>query len=155
MSATLVIRLATLADSAAIANLSRTEIEHELPWRWTPGRVEAAIVDRSTNVVVAFEEEALVAFGIMLYRDDAAHLQLLAVHPAARRRGIGSAVLVWLEEVALTAGVTRLSLESREDNRAGIGFYQKHGYTVGPRIVGMYLGLEDGVRLEKVIPPRS
>jgi hypothetical protein len=35
------IRLATRDDVRAIAALSRTEIEHGLPWRWTPPRVTA------------------------------------------------------------------------------------------------------------------
>jgi [ribosomal protein S18]-alanine N-acetyltransferase len=145
------IRLASAADAKAIALLSRTEIEHDLPWKWTPSRVSHAIADHTTNVVVAFEGNVLAAFGIMLYREDAAHLQLLAVRPGARRRGVGSAVLRWLEEVALVAGVSHLSLESREDNVPALAFYRKHGYVAGSRIVGMYQGLEDGVRLEKVI----
>ena len=148
---TLEIRLASAADAKAIAQLSRTEIEHDLPWKWTPSRVSHAIADHMTNVVVAFDGRFLAAFGIMLYREDTAHLQLLAVRPDVRRRGVGSKVLRWLEEVALVAGVSRLSLESREDNVAALSFYRKHGYVAGERIVGMYQGLEDGVRLEKVI----
>jgi len=30
------IRLATSADATSVATLSKTAIEHDLPWRWTP-----------------------------------------------------------------------------------------------------------------------
>jgi ribosomal protein S18 acetylase RimI-like enzyme len=150
-ASTLQIRLATQGDARAIAALSRTEIEHGLPWRWTPPRVQRAIADARTNVCVAMQNGALLAFGIMVYADDTAHLSLLAVSPAARRQGAGSAVLLWLEQVALVAGVAQVQLEARHDNSAALDFYRRHGYQQKDTVVGMYLGLEDGVRLEKVL----
>jgi ribosomal protein S18 acetylase RimI-like enzyme len=144
-------RLATNADADAIALLSRSEIEHELPWTWTPSRVRQAIAGRATNVAVAYDGGRLVAFGIMTYGDHIAHLHLLAVHPSFRRRNVGSSVLRWLEKVARVAGIARIRVEARQDNSAAIAFYRKHGYLVRATVVGMYEGTEDGVRLEKVI----
>jgi ribosomal-protein-alanine N-acetyltransferase len=149
----LLIRLAASADATAIATLSRTAIEHDLPWRWTPQRVRRSIADAATNVIVAWQGDAFAGFGIMKYGDDAAHLFLLAVRTGARRRGVGSAILLWLERVALAAGVTRLRLEARERNAAALAFYRHHGWQVTATIAGMYLGVEDGVRLEKAIGP--
>ena len=151
MSPDVVIRLATNADADAIALLSRSEIEYELPWRWTPSRVRQAIAGAATNVVVAHVGNQLVAFGIMSYRDEVATLLLLAVDPSVRRRDIGSSVLRWLEKVALVAGIAKIRLEARQDNAAALAFYRKHGYRVRAAVVGLYEGLEDGVRLEKVI----
>jgi ribosomal-protein-alanine N-acetyltransferase len=151
MVAPLDIRLAKYSDADAIALLSRSEIEHELPWSWTPSRVRQAIAGRSTNVAVAYDGRLLVAFGIMSYRDVLAHLHLLAVHPANRRVGIGSSVLRWLEKVALVAGIERIRLEARQDNAAAIAFYRRHGYLVSASVIGMYDGMEDGVRLEKLV----
>jgi ribosomal-protein-alanine N-acetyltransferase len=145
------IRLATNANADAIALLSRSEIEQELPWTWTPTRVRQAIAGRATNVAVAYDAGRLVAFGIMTYGDHIAHLHLLAVHPSFRRRDVGSSVLRWLEKVARVAGIPKIRLEARQDNAAGIAFYRKHGYRVRASVVGMYEGMEDGVRLEKVI----
>ena len=155
MNDRLIIRLAISGDADAIASLSRTEIEYELPWRWTPSRVNRAIADPATNVVVASEGGPFIAFGIMVYRDDSAHLLLLAVRPSARRRGIGSAVLAWLEKVANVAGVSRVRLEARQDNVPALTFYRKHGYSEHATVLGMYLGMEDGVRFEKVITHAS
>jgi ribosomal protein S18 acetylase RimI-like enzyme len=114
------IRLATRDDGRAIAALSRTEIEHGLPWRWTPPRVQRAVADPRTNVCVARHGDgSLLGFGIMVYADDTAHLSLLAVNPSARRRGVGSALLLWLEQVAGVAGLERVQLEARR-RRAGL-----------------------------------
>ncbi len=97
----------------------------------------------------------MIAFGIMIYRDDSAHLSLLAVRPNARRRGVGTAVLAWLEKVASVAGVSRIRLEARRDNAAALTFYREHGNYERATVVGMYLGMEDGVKLEKVIAGNS
>ena len=129
--------------------MSREYIEHGLPWSWTANRVAGAIRDRDTNVAVVETHGALVAFGIMSYRDDEAHLLLLAVRQSSQRRGIGSAVVRWLEEVALTAGARRIHVECRRNNAAARNFYCEHGYHERNIALGMYRGIEDGVRLEK------
>src|SRR4051812_3275390 len=61
------IRLATPADAAAIAAMSRDFIEWGLGWRWTPARVQHAIRDRATNVAVLDVQSEPAAFGIMVY----------------------------------------------------------------------------------------
>ena len=143
------IRLATLADAEDIALESMVEIEHNLHWRWTPQRIRRAIRDRETNVAVAISGDEMLAFGIMKYREESAHLLLFAVREDARRRGIGSALLQWLEDVARAAGITRFTLESRRENEAALSFYRKHGYAVSEDVPGMYEGKVDGVRLKK------
>ena len=145
----LAVRLAVPADAAAIAMLSRDHIEQGLPWRWRPERIVRAIRDRDTNVVVVGEPGAIVAFGIMSYNDDDAHLLLFAVQHSSRRRGIGSALLKWLEEVAGSAGARRIRLEARRDNPAARHFYSEHGYHERALVHSMYCGIADGVLLEK------
>ena len=82
------IRLATAADAPAIADMSRQYIESGLGWSWTPARIAAAITDRETNVALIDQPDGVLAFGIMHYAERSAHLALLAVDPAQRRRGI-------------------------------------------------------------------
>jgi len=143
------VRLATPGDADGIARLSRDTIEAGLAWRWTPRRVARAIADPNTNVVVVGGPAQVEAFGIMVYREDDAHLLLFAVRPEQRRHGIGSAVLAWLEEVARAAGVGRIVLEARRDNVAARSFYNELGYHERAIAHGMYGGAVDGVRLEK------
>jgi ribosomal-protein-alanine N-acetyltransferase len=148
------IRLAHPADAHDIATMSRELIEHGLPWTWRPARVLRAIRSPDTNVAVVREGDGLIAFGIMEYLDSEAYLVLLAVDRAHQRRGMGSAVLRWLEASAAAAGARRIRLHARRDNLAGRAFYNEHGYhevTIQP---GRYAATLDGVRLEKWLRPR-
>lgn len=143
------IQLARSADATTIAGMSREDIEHGLPWRWTPARVERSIADSATNVAIVREGATLAAFGIMKYRDEDAHLLLLAVRPPRRGLGLGSSILDWLEVVARNSGIGVVCAEAREDNAPARAFYRRHGYREVGRVVGMYSGLKDGLRLEK------
>ena len=143
------IRLATRSDAATIAALSRDRIEQGLGWRWTAPRVLRSIVDRGSNVVVAHEPGRRLGFGIMKYHDDEAHLLLLAVRADAGRRGIGTALVNWLEQSALVAGIGQVYLEARLANAAARAFYAKLGYREIQTLPGYYQGREACVRLAK------
>lgn len=143
------VRLARLADAAEIAAMSRDSIERGLPWTWTEDRVANAVRDPETNVVVARENGALLGFGIMFYASDDAHLLLFAVRQENRRRGVGSAILRWLEDVARTAGAKRIRVECLRENSAARDFYGEHGYCELVITPKFYRGVKDGVHLEK------
>ena len=145
----LTIRPATRNDAFAIAALSRAEIEYGLPWTWREPRVRQAIADPDTNVIVVGPPGAVVAFGVMYYAVDDAHLLLFAVHRMRQRQGVGTAMLQWLEAAALAAGAQRIRPEARMDNEAARSFYNEHGYHEGDVVRGMYSGRLDGVKLEK------
>jgi [ribosomal protein S18]-alanine N-acetyltransferase len=143
------LRIATPRDAAAIAALSRDAIEDGLPWTWREARVRRAIADPDTNVIVAGAPGAVAAFGLMHYADDDAHLLLFAVARAQQRRGVGSALLQWLEDAARAAGAQRIRVEARLDNEPARSFYNERGYHEREVVARMYSGRVDGVRLEK------
>jgi ribosomal protein S18 acetylase RimI-like enzyme len=149
------IGLATPEEARTIAEMSRDYIEQGLGWSWTGSRVLAAIRDRSANVAVVHERDRTIAFGIMQYGEQTAHLALLGVHAAHRQRGLGAAVLTWLEECADTAGIARIRLEARADNPVAVTFYLRQGYRLAGRIAGYYRGSLDALRLEKVLRAAS
>ena len=143
------IRLAHAGDAIDIAQLSRHSIEHGLAWSWTPRRVTHCLQDPTTNVIVKRERAGLTGFSIMRYGDDEAHLLLLAVAPALRRRGIGTELLQWLECTARVAGLRAIRLELRTGNAPARGFYRRHGFEETGQITGYYQGLEDATRMVK------
>jgi ribosomal-protein-alanine N-acetyltransferase len=143
------IGLARMTDAYAIAKMSRDEIEAGLDWKWTPQSVTRTIRDRETNVVVARQSDAVVGFAIMQYRETSAHLNLFAVAPEMRRRGIGSSLLHWLEATARVAGIGVIRMEARERNAAARSFYRAHGYREIAILPGYYQGEESAVRFEK------
>ena len=143
------IRLATTAEAPAIAAMSRDFIEHGLHWRWDAVRVARSIRDRSSNVAAAHVRGRLCGFGIMGYRENEAHLHLLAVHPAYQGQRIGSSLVRWLEDCALTAGIGVVYVEARSRNAAGRAFYRRLGYKEFALASGYYEHTEDAVRLAK------
>jgi ribosomal-protein-alanine N-acetyltransferase len=144
-----VIRLATTDDAGAIAEMSRSYIEQGLGWSWREGRVLHAIRDRSTNVAVMTQDDGVIGFGIMQYRDETAHLALFAVSPGHRNRGLGSQLISWLEKPALVAGIERVRVEARADNQQAIRFYRRLGFVPRKTVSGYYGGIVDAVQLEK------
>jgi ribosomal-protein-alanine N-acetyltransferase len=143
------IRLAAANDAADIAQLSRHAIEHGLAWSWTPRRVTHCLRDAATNVIVARDRTGLVGFAIMRYSDDDAHLLLLAVAPAQRRRGVGTGLLQWLERTACVCGLRAIRLELRTSNEPARAFYRRHGFEESGQLNGYYQGLEDATRMIK------
>jgi len=142
------LRLALPADAYEIAALSRGVVEVGLRgWSWHPQRVARAIRARDTNVAVASDEYHLIGAAIMEFGDTNAHLSLLAVHPSHQRRGIGREIMRWLEETALTAGITAIDLELRANNYGARSFYHALGYRETYWIRGYYLGIETAVQM--------
>jgi ribosomal-protein-alanine N-acetyltransferase len=139
------IRLASFAEARCIAEMSRTLIESGLGWSWTPWRVTNEIRSIETNVIVATEGTDVIGFAIMKYYDQEARLNLFAVQPNYRRKGIGKQMVKWLEEVALLNGNGVIYLETRSSNKGAREFYQKLGYKVVHRIPGYYKGREAAI----------
>lgn len=143
------IRLAHTHDAYVIAEISRDFIEYGLGWSWTRRRVLRAIHDDATNVAVVYEQGSVLGFGIMEYGMDAAHLVLLGVLPSQQKKGLGAALVAWLEAPACIAGIERMVVEARCDNPEAIAFYKKSGFKILERIPGYYREMVDGIRLEK------
>ena len=143
------VSLAAAADARRIAEMSRDHVESGLGWSWTPARVLKAIHDSSTNVAVVREKGGVLGFGIMRYGEQRAHLTLLAVLPAERRRGLGAVLVSWLEQSARIAGLEFVQLEARADNPGAIAFYRALGYEPAGSQPGYYRGEVDATRFEK------
>jgi ribosomal-protein-alanine N-acetyltransferase len=87
----------------------------------------------------------------MEFKDDHAHLSLLAVKPSHQRCGIGSRMMAWLEESALVAGIATISLELRSHNHPARQFYRALGFTETAYIPGYYRGIETALRMSRDI----
>ncbi len=142
-------------DASVIADMSRQYIEQGLRPAWTAGRVRAAMHRPETFVLAARaahtgrwpSRETFAGFAIMVFGEETAHLNLLAVAPAFRRRGVARSMLHWLELSAVTAGVFEISLEVRASNRDAAQLYLAQGYVPVQRVAGYYQGVEDAIRM--------
>ena len=143
------IRLALPDDAPRIAGMSRDLIEHGFRWKWTPSSIRGCIRNPAMNVAVAPADPGIAGFAIMQYKDDEAHLMLLGVDPAQRRKGVATALMAWHETAALTAGIGTIYLEARAGNAGAREFYRALGYQEVQYVRGYYANREDGVRFAK------
>ena len=88
----------------------------------TPGDVASWIALPDNSVLVAVEDDAIVAVGSVT---DVGHITLNYVSPDARFRGVSRALLGALETRAMERGSMRCTLNSTETARA---FYLANGY---------------------------
>jgi len=143
------LELARLSDAPLIAGMSARLIETGLTPSWPAERVARHIRHTESVVLAAREGLKLPGFAIMQFGDTTAHLNLLAVEPRSQRRGIGRALLVWLEQTALVAGTFVIQLELRAMNLGARAFYETLGYRETGRVNGYYQHLEDAVQMAR------
>ncbi len=106
-----------------------------------------AIDEKLSTVSVADEGNEVIGFAVMQYFDAEARLDLFGVHPTRRRKGVGTRMVKWLEETALTNGNGVVYLETRLRNHEAREFYESLGYRVIQRIPGYYKGRETAIRM--------
>jgi ribosomal protein S18 acetylase RimI-like enzyme len=162
-STAITLRLAEPGDARAIAEMSRDFIESGLGWRYDPASIQRTLQRSDTVVLVASERQSyavrerpapnqhLGGFAIMDFGDERAHLVLLAVRPALRRRGIGRRLVDWLMESAQTAGMASVHLELRASNEAARRFYRALGFSETVLMPKYYNGREAAMRMIRVL----
>jgi len=139
------------ADAEGIAAMSRDLIETGLGWSWGPERVARAIGNKDSVTLLACDRERIVAFAIMHFGDEHAHLSLLAVRPSHQRLGIGRRLVEWLLESAYAAGIGAIHLELRAANLVARSFYKKLGFSGSAYVPGYYRGREMALRMMRML----
>lgn len=148
------LRLAQRSDAIALAEMSRDWIETGLGWTYRPERVRRLITHRETQALVAYNASSgIVGFAVMQFGEERAHLVLMAVAPTARRQGIGQALLQWLLDSAVAAGMSSVHLELRAGNADAMAFYNQQGFAQTLMMNGYYQGREHAVRMVRVLRP--
>jgi len=144
------LRLARPGDAYEIALMSRYLVEIGLRgWFWHPERVAKAIHLRDTCVVVAEVKKRITGFAIAEFGDTKMHLSLLAVKATHQRCGIGRLLVDWLEQSALTAGITLIELELRANNFGARCFYHTLGFQEVRYVPDYYRGQETALRMAR------
>lgn len=134
-----------------IAELSRSQIENGLPWRWKPGRVQHYIRAADSTVIVSESDNVLSGFSITSFSETSAHISLLAVNPVFRRQGIATSLIRWVTQSCQVAGIGSIRLEVRENNTGAIECYLDLGFRKEGIRKGYYEGREDAQLMTLVL----
>jgi ribosomal-protein-alanine N-acetyltransferase len=122
-------------DAGAVAEILRQSPQAVF---WPEASVQEVLEWKGSMGMVIETEGKVVGFLIGRQTIEEAEVLNLAVAPGNRRKGSGGALLEAAVEEFQARGVNRVYLEVRESNRAGIAFYEKHGFLQGGRREGYY-----------------
>lgn len=135
-------RLVTLAeDGTRIRRMKKRDLstvvklEQEIyPQPWSPGVFNEELSLLNRHYIVLEDEGKVVGYGGLLLVANDAHVTTIAVDPAARRRRLGTRLMLALVDAALAAGASHLTLEVRISNEGARHLYQRFGFApVGVR----------------------
>lgn len=115
------------------------------PAPWDAGAFEALLTQSGVFVIEQ-------AGGFILLRAvaDEAEILTLAVHPTARRQGLGARLVRSAANTAADHGVTRMFLEVADDNTPARALYDRTGFAVAGRRPAYYAH-PDGSRRDALI----
>ena len=119
---------------------------------WSQKSLELLLGEQATALVATVDGRVAGYVG-MTYVLDEGQITNLGVLPKARRHGIGKALMLELERVALQKGIYFLSLEVRESNSAARSLYCSLGWSeCGIRKNFYTQPLENAVVMTREIP---
>jgi ribosomal-protein-alanine N-acetyltransferase len=145
----MIVRAATVDDLDAIAAVEATSFD--APWT---REIFAQELERALARVVVTELDAVVGFACTWHVVDEAHLLRVAVLPAARGRGIGTALLARVFADARAGGCVQVDLEVARSNVAALALYRRAGFVeVGVRPGYYQHPKDDAVLLRAALVP--
>jgi len=138
------LRPATSDDAGVLARMHRTAFE--APW----GEAEiAALLDGPGGFALIAQDDEPLGFILCRAIGGEAEVLTLAVDPAARRRGLGRALVQEAVNLARAGGAEAFFLEVAEDNHAAISLYQALRFTWQGRRPKYYQGVTDALIMRR------
>jgi ribosomal-protein-alanine N-acetyltransferase len=121
------IRPMTTADLSAVLEIEKALFPIDA---WTDALflAELAEVSISRDVSVAILDSQLVGYVSFRYVGKQGDVNTVAVASDQQGKGIGTALMDWLESQAVLRNVREIFLEVRSDNEAAIKMYATRGY---------------------------
>lgn len=151
-SSQLVIRDANRRDFLLLFEIDQECFEPRIAYTWS----ELLLFLRQPGTIakVAETEGEVIGFAIgRVENRETGHIITLDVVPEARRRRVGSRLLLCLHEVFRSRGVALSVLEVDVRNVPALKFYEKLGYRRVETLRGYYAGSLDAFRMVCFVHP--
>ena len=118
------VRIATAEDAAALVALEKECFSDP----WGEMAVRGQLCAAHCFSLIAERDGAPVGYLFMSMLPPDGDINRIAVSPAARRAGVGDALLLTGLAAAESADVEKIFLDVRESNLPAIALYRKHGF---------------------------
>jgi len=127
-----VVRAMTRGDLDGVRRLEAATPEAP---HWTPAVYERFLSEETPDkrIFIAADDSRTVGFAAAHIISDVCELESMAVDSAARRTGLGAALLAALKEWARQNGAIRVELEVRAGNTSAVAFYERAGFSTDGR----------------------
>ncbi len=126
-------------DRAAVIDLWQ-RVGLTRPWNDPDRDIDRKRADSPWGLLVGHADGRLVAAVMVGYDGHRGSVNYLAVEPAWRGRGVGSALMDLAEALLLERGCPKVNLQVRGDNAEVIAFYEQRGYVLEPASHAVALG---------------
>ena len=140
-SPTLLLQRAGGDELDLVMEVMRTAFDPSFGEAWTRAQCAGILPMSGVRMTLAVADGRPAGFSLVRHVADEAELLLLAVDPASRGRGIGSALLRGFIDLGKEAGLRRLHLEVRDSNPA-VSLYCRHDFIVEGRRSKYYRGTD-------------
>ncbi len=117
--------------------IGQEQVDYMLGKFQSVSAITRQIRDDGYEYCLVVDEEESVGYFALVNGDDAGSTQLskLYLKRSCRGRGIGRAVLAFIEQECVTRGLRELWLTVNKDNADSIAFYQRVGFIIADSIV--------------------
>jgi [ribosomal protein S18]-alanine N-acetyltransferase len=129
------IRIMKNSDLSAIYEIDRSAFDDE--WRNSLGSIEVAYRQASLATVAVYDEK-IVGYQISTGGSHGGHLARLAVHPDEQMKGIGYSLLFDLLDQFNRRGISRVTVNTQQDNIASLKLYKKANFLATGEIFPVY-----------------
>ena len=143
-----IVRALKVEDAAAIA-----ELEHQTySDAWSEKGVMETIENPNTLCLATEKSGKIIGYLLAYTAVDEAEIARITTLKEARRQGIGSCLLDWLEQYCREHKIIKILLDVRENNTDARVFYEKYGFAVDGIRPGFYENpKEDAVLMSKEV----
>jgi len=114
-----------IGDLSKVLEIERQSFSH--PWTYNMFYCELTKNRCASYFVLEKENEIIGYFGIW-HKGSSFHITNIAISEKFRGMGYGGKILSFLEEIAITSKIKRISLEVRKSNYIAQNMYKKFGY---------------------------
>jgi GNAT superfamily N-acetyltransferase len=122
----------SLIDIVDLTNEYKEEVERIAADSWGGIKVAAhrELYDlRELPCFITFSDKREI-LGYCYYRFSNSECEIMAIESIQQNRGIGTALIKKVKELAYTKNCTRIYLQTTNDNTHALRFYQRHGFTM-------------------------
>ncbi len=132
-----------LADLDTVVAISAAAFDPHFGEAWSPVQLRGTLTQPGSWLRLARDGGTALGFTLCRPLVDEAELLLIAVDPAARAAGVGTALLTGAVDDARARGMVEIFLEMRDGNAAAQALYRRGGFVEVGRRRDYYRGAGD------------